>query len=336
MKYFFLFLLVLIACAPVEHSTKIGLILPLTGPGAQLGELYLQGAELAVADLNAKGHDIELVVEDTGSDSKNAVTAMKKLVEVDDIKLFATTMSTHGLALKPLAAEYNIVLFGDVAHPQMTDGGQNLFRHSQTANVEVNIIVNKLKELSMKKVGLLYSNEDYGNEFNRLLKVQFPESEAEAYDLKATDTRTEVAKLADNEAIIVVGVGPAFNAGIKQVKESGFTGPVFANIGFVISNTKDLPESKGVYHTDFPYTYLDKWSDFAQKFKTKYGKDAQALHPLGYGTIELIAAGVNKASGDQSRVTEELHNMGTFEGTDERMQISGNGDIPIPVVIVQN
>ena len=112
----FLRLLLLVACTQIEESNplKIGLVLPLTGPGAEIGNLYLEGATLAVEDLNNAqilDRTIELVVEDTGSDKKNAVTAMEKLINVDGIKFFATISSSHGLALKPVAISNNVLLF---------------------------------------------------------------------------------------------------------------------------------------------------------------------------------------------------------------------------------
>src|SRR3989344_1508268 len=138
-----IFLLVLFACAQ-EETIQIGIIAPLTGPAADLGALYVEGAQVAVDDLNAKNFldkPITLVIEDTGSDAKNAVTAMHKLTQVDDVNFIMTIMSTHGLALKPLANQYGVLLFGDVAHPNMTGDSLMVFRHSNIAEDEAKLIV---------------------------------------------------------------------------------------------------------------------------------------------------------------------------------------------------
>ena len=75
---------------------RIGLILPLTGPSADFGNLFKESAVAAAEDLNNGGklnRRVELVFEDTGGDPKNAVTAMQKMINVEGIKLFSSITS---------------------------------------------------------------------------------------------------------------------------------------------------------------------------------------------------------------------------------------------------
>ena len=155
-----LLILVLAACTPIRETKpleplNIGLVLPLTGAGSSLGNMYLEGAQLAVDDLNnahVLDRPIRLVVEDTASEPKNAVTAMQKLASADGVKFFATIASSHGLALKSVAMENNVLLFGDVSHPNMTGDSPLLFRHSNIAEDEAEILANKSIELGGRRV----------------------------------------------------------------------------------------------------------------------------------------------------------------------------------------
>ncbi len=76
---------------PTGTPIKLGVILPLSGPQAYLGVMSQIAITLAVEDTNASGgvngSPITLVVEDSPFDPKQAVTAMRKLAEVD--KVFA-------------------------------------------------------------------------------------------------------------------------------------------------------------------------------------------------------------------------------------------------------
>ena len=69
--------------APPDH-VRIGVVAPLSGPRAAIGEELVRGAELAVEDLNARGgllgHDVELVVTD-GADLVDLPRRLADLAE---------------------------------------------------------------------------------------------------------------------------------------------------------------------------------------------------------------------------------------------------------------
>ncbi|MCA9905287.1 MAG: ABC transporter substrate-binding protein, partial [Anaerolineae bacterium] len=66
---------------------KIGLYAPLTGPVAFLGEGFQYGATIAIEDMGGEieGHPLELVVADNKCNPTDAVTAIRQLIEVDEV-----------------------------------------------------------------------------------------------------------------------------------------------------------------------------------------------------------------------------------------------------------
>jgi branched-chain amino acid transport system substrate-binding protein len=73
--------------AAQKKTIKIGLYLPMTGALAFLGEGYKLGVDLAIKDLgsNIDGNPLELVVADSKGNPTDAVTAARKLIEVDQV-----------------------------------------------------------------------------------------------------------------------------------------------------------------------------------------------------------------------------------------------------------
>jgi branched-chain amino acid transport system substrate-binding protein len=73
-----------------EGSVKIGAALPLTGDASIWGEAALNGIKLAVKEINDKGginnKKLELNIEDTRSTSKDSVSAVSKLQNIDGAK----------------------------------------------------------------------------------------------------------------------------------------------------------------------------------------------------------------------------------------------------------
>jgi branched-chain amino acid transport system substrate-binding protein len=64
---------------------KLGLVVSLTGPAAEQGKNWLTGAELARTVLRKEGIDLKLLVEDDHTQPARAVSAFKKLVELDKV-----------------------------------------------------------------------------------------------------------------------------------------------------------------------------------------------------------------------------------------------------------
>ncbi len=73
--------------AVAQQEVKIALVAPISGPMARAGDLMKKGAELAIADINAKGGiaalggaKLKLVIEDAGDKVETAKNAAQRLV----------------------------------------------------------------------------------------------------------------------------------------------------------------------------------------------------------------------------------------------------------------
>src|SRR5476649_2800297 len=78
--------------AVAADNLKIGMVAPLTGPGAESGRFQINGAKLAVEEINKAGgvlgRQIELVIEDDQTTNPGAVLAFSKLAGDKDIPAF--------------------------------------------------------------------------------------------------------------------------------------------------------------------------------------------------------------------------------------------------------
>ncbi len=94
----FIFFIVCLLTSPIsaeEKVLKIGAIAPLSGPGAPWGKALVQGVELAIDDIHAKGglvvggdkYKIELLAYDDKYSGKEAVDAANRLIFNDKINI---------------------------------------------------------------------------------------------------------------------------------------------------------------------------------------------------------------------------------------------------------
>lgn len=123
------------SCSPSE-TVDIGAFLCLTGNCSDWGTAALQGAQLAVREINAQGgvlgKQLKLHVEDTKESisGAQAVTAFKKLTEIEKIRfLIGPSWSPGGLAVAPLArrSQNLILITPSVSAEEFSRAGPNLF-----------------------------------------------------------------------------------------------------------------------------------------------------------------------------------------------------------------
>jgi len=100
--------LILVGAAPARAADpiKIGMVVPLTGAIAESGKYGIQGAKLAIEEVNTAGgvlgRPLELVIEDDQSANPTTILAFNKLAGDNDIVAFlGPTRSTQIQAMSP-------------------------------------------------------------------------------------------------------------------------------------------------------------------------------------------------------------------------------------------
>jgi branched-chain amino acid transport system substrate-binding protein len=106
-----------------KEPIKIGVILPLTGEMANWGESMKGGIELAKDEINSKGgimgRHLEIVYEDNQAcDKALTVSAFRKLINIDKVKITMVGCSGAVLAVAPIAEENRVILLTPMASAQ--------------------------------------------------------------------------------------------------------------------------------------------------------------------------------------------------------------------------
>src|SRR5579862_96700 len=151
-----------------EEPVKIGLDNPLTGTYAAVGKNELNGCELAIEQINAKGgilgRKVELLVEDsTSGDAGTAVQKARKLIERDKVNfLLGNVNSALALAMADVSAEKGILHIVPGGHTDAITGATchwNVFRVCNTTQMEANAVADTLIKTAGKK--WYYITPDY-------------------------------------------------------------------------------------------------------------------------------------------------------------------------------
>ena len=223
-------------------SFRIGVMESLTGPGETYGTVANQAKQMAVDEINEaggiNGRRLELIVEDSQCSAKDAIAAYNKLTDVDGVKIIlGTSCSSAMLGAAPLAEADGIVLFSGLAsNPDIANAGDYIFR-TQISDIQVGIDTgNVLWADGVRTLATITEATDYAEGVRRTLVAQFEKRGGrvvaeERYASDVTDFRSQLEKLftASPDALHL-SPQSEFAAGtiIKQARELGFEGPIYA------------------------------------------------------------------------------------------------------------
>ncbi|MBZ0303431.1 MAG: ABC transporter substrate-binding protein [Anaerolineae bacterium] len=238
------------ACPTPENlpeTVNLGVIFGLSGPISVYGGPQQQAVQLAVSEINDSGYlgeGIELVAmfEDSTGDAEQAIAAMTKLVEEDQVvAVIGPTLSTEAFSADPIAQENGTAVMGvSNTAAGLTDMGEFVFRDSlPESSVIPGTIAQATEILGLKQVGVLYGNDDDFTLSGYDVFIQALEDHGIEILGEETFARGDVdfnpqltALLADEpDALVVSALAAEAVQIITQARDLGSEGPIIGGNG---------------------------------------------------------------------------------------------------------
>ena len=211
---------VIVDVKPTEAPTvvEIGVLQPLSGRLASLGELAAAAAQLAERDVNAyltkinATFRIRVVVADTAADPTRALDQMKAL-HSRGVKFYIVRTSGEVRTMKPYADENKLIVISvSSTSPALAIPGDYIFRLPPDDTKQVKAISKLLQDAGIKAVVVIWRNDDWGNGLVKSLEAIAPSRgfeviRAATYDPQKGEFSTEVSVLAQKvrEAVAKYG-----------------------------------------------------------------------------------------------------------------------------------
>jgi branched-chain amino acid transport system substrate-binding protein len=338
-----------VALAPLAAAAadpiKIGFPMPLSGPTAVYGVPISKGAEMAVADINAKGgvlgRKLELIPRDSKANADEAVRLAREMIIKDNVDFLSGTLtSAEAPAVSTIAKENKVVFVAPTAKTMLLTAPQNLhpyvFRIASNTRIEGRTGATLMaKWQDVKKVATIAPDYAYGRDavsaFIEYIKKLRP-------DIEIVDQQWPKLGEPDFTAFITAQMGKKPDAAfcdvfggdfaslVKQATPLGYFKAIQSRLvdgGEV--GTVDLAQSLGA---DYPYGIISDAYD-----PVVWGEDEPAEHKayvehlkatmkneygsgwaiVGYQSIVAIAEGIKKAGGtDSDKVAKALEGL-TFD-----------------------
>jgi branched-chain amino acid transport system substrate-binding protein len=228
---------------------------PFTGPAAQLGIQFHQGARLCFEQLNAHGglnrRPIELVRLDDGYEPDRCVENTRKLLADDPLALFGYIGTPTSLAALPLATAAKAPFFAPFTGAMGLRQPLNRYAFHVRAsyNDETALIVRQLTSLGLNRIAVFWQNDAYGKAgldgVELALAAQNLKPVAQATVERNTVNVAQAVKTlvaARPDAVVQISAYKACAAFIRAARAAGYGG-TFYNVSFV--GTQALADELG-------------------------------------------------------------------------------------------
>jgi branched-chain amino acid transport system substrate-binding protein len=331
-----LVLLTAMSVARAEDTIKIGGLLETSGPIASLGQPGLDGAMLAVEQINAKGgiggRKLEFVNVNTESDNTKSVTAAKRLLEQDDVVVLVGPMNS--------GSSYAIIDTVQRASTAMISNGGSrgivlppqdkkwIFLSPLTDVLVQSVMMADMKQHSVKNIALLNADSPFGTSGRDQLEKNAASFgltvvAEQAYGNDDKDMTPQLTKIrsANPDAVIIWATGPGQAIAVKNYRQLGLTAPLYLSHAandfnflrlagasaedilipsskiYVIDSLKDSDPQKAVL------------SSFVKDYQAKYGKPPATFAGNAYDAVNMIAEAIRKSGPDRAKIRDAIEGL---------------------------
>ena len=144
-----------------QPEIKIGVILPLTGASAHMGQAAKAAAELAFEDAtkHPTKHKYKLILEDDGMDTIKTMTRAQRLIFQEKVNAIVSFAAGPGKTVKSLAENNKIIHFGWTTDPTIAEGKYN-FIHSTQPDVTADKFVDVFMKKGLNNISFITLNHN--------------------------------------------------------------------------------------------------------------------------------------------------------------------------------
>ncbi|WP_079031678.1 ABC transporter substrate-binding protein [Streptomyces specialis] len=324
-------------------TVTVGAILSMSGIYSTLGPPEKNAMEMGLEALNENGftvdgehYEMRIKYADDKSDAATTgVAALRELVQSDNVPVVAFGLGADTYVPQVERTPLPMINILDSVYPSILDLDEHYFRTRGDSPTYVPGCLNYAKnELDIQSVSVITAaGEAYGEGLTELVG-QAAEREGidiaarSEFPLGATDYSNAIneAVAADPDAIYLSSVTAVILPVLKQLRQSGYDGPVLHSSGvnpeqaeaILGSGFNSIMENNYDCAGTLPATSSEPATTaFAEEYQERYNEYPQDLTMWAYDFPFIVAEAMTQAgtTSDRDAILEALHEIGVPEGT---------------------
>ncbi|MEI7967788.1 MAG: ABC transporter substrate-binding protein [Betaproteobacteria bacterium] len=328
-----------------EGTIRIGLVNETTGPNAEAGSYTVNGAKLALEEVNAAGgvlgRKLELVLEDNQSTNPGTVLAFSKLFADKGIAaIIGPIRSTQTQAASPTIAKAGVPTMIGGTDPSLTKVNNRwLFRgrpsDSYSSRVIADFGVNTLKK---SKWAIIHSTDAFGsggmNALTAALKtIGVTPVLVQGYTNNSQDFTPVVLAIKKSGADVIgtyMTNSPDVGIFAKQLRQLGITAEWVGSPSVVTDTAMKLagPALHGVHGiADFTPDASAESRAYSAKYRERYKLDPDVYSSWAYDALKILAQAITSAkSTEPEAIRSAIIGIRGWKGVEGAYNFDEKGD----------
>ena len=318
-----------------QDSIRLGQTLPLSGPLAELGIEYRDGALAYFKAVNEKGgvhgRRIELVTLDDGYVVARSEENARRLLKEERVLAFFGLFGTANVAaLKPLIDEQGVpTLAPYTGSDDLRKFNRHIFWLRASYGDETEKMVEQLVSVGIKRIGVFYQNDAFGQSGlagveNALKKRGLAIAGQGAFEKNTVDVAAGVQAVAaaDPQAVVLISTYKPAAAFVREMKKMGKAPQLFtlSVVGFKALAAELGADATGIAISQvvpFPWSATKPLVREFQKLPASLAPPSGATFTTleGYMAAKLMVEALRRAGPQPSRekLLATLESMGEFD-----------------------
>ena len=335
-------------CAPTPpDDVVLGLIVPLTQSPRLAGRVTVDGAAMAVAEINSHGgvrlergpRPLRLIVEDNEDRPELAVSKALKLVAADGaVALLGVPLSHNAIAVARVAETDGVPLISTFStHPDTTRGNPWAFRLAFLNTHQGRIMAGfAVEELAARRAALLV---DAGSPYSTSLGEAFAEAfeqrggtvgASELYTRDRPDLGPQLKRIleARPDILFLPNYARFLPDLARRARRRGVDATLLGADAWDLVPPADRLALAGSYYSDVWSADLPnpRTADFVQRYRALHGETPTSTAALAFDTVALLAEALERAgTAHRSRLRDTLATM-EYHGITGRVRFQSGGD----------
>ncbi len=317
---------------------RVGVILPLSGESASIGEGFKNGMQIAIDGLTPEDRNlVQFIYEDDSLSSKKAVSALNKLLTQDHVQAVINFSSGTANALAPIIERRALPLIAIASDPKVVEGRKYAFNFWVTPDEEARVLVPEAIRRKYTNVARLSTIHDGVYAVNRATdrinagRIKFGYDEEFPPEIK--DFRAAIAKIkarGDIDAILPILFPGQLSAFAKQVRSMGIELPFFGFEFFEDAN--EVKNSGGTLVGAWYVNADDSTGTFNDRYLKKFPNGSLYSAANGHDAVLLLVTAA-KANASSEGVREFLSTLKDFTGALGTYSASGDNRFTLPAAL---
>jgi len=331
-------LLLALLASSAHANINIGIVTPLTGGSAPMGQASFAGAKVAVAEINSKGgvtvdgkkEKLVLIERDDQAKNENGPLFAQELIKDKHIVAGIGGCNT-GVQLPAISvyqdAKIPFIVPCATGVPITKPENTYVFRTSANDLIQTTKLVADAKARGAKKVALFTDTTAYGKLIHDELIARAKEQGVEivseqSFAVGDKDMTSQLLKAKEAKAdFIITGcIAPEAAVIVKNMAKLKYKVPVSGSWTLSMTNFIDATKEKGLGDgVRMPATFLQfsakgpKQTEFVKAAAKEYGDPILGSGPSSaqtYDAVYLLKAAIEQAnSTDGTKIKEALENL---------------------------